>query len=117
MTAEALWIARFGDAAMPQLIPGYPNAGVVVLTDGRLAGGDALYYYLGRYTTNGGKLTAHAKIVHYNGPAYNAFETEARAFDIVIEGKIDGDAIDGTMYLESTPERRIPVAFERKVTF
>jgi hypothetical protein len=114
MSVEALWIARFGGAAAPQIIRGHSNAGVVVLESGRLFGGDALYYYLGNYTTNGQTVSATAKIVHFNGPVLNAFGTQQREYEIVVEGTLDRDTITATMHQTTNPGRRIPIIFERK---
>jgi hypothetical protein len=59
---EALWSVVF-------LVPGHSrvNAGVVVLDNDRVYGGDSSYYYTGTYETKGGKLTARVKSTYYSG--------------------------------------------------
>ncbi len=47
MGVEALWLAYFGDASLPALVPGYSNAGTVVLESGRFFGGNMAYYHVG----------------------------------------------------------------------
>ncbi len=114
MSVEALWVASFGDASDPQMIPGYSNAGVVVLETGRIYGGDFGYYYLGKYQIDGDKIFADVEIVHFNGPILDAFQLGIPKFAIRMEGIIADPYIIGEMWPVKFPNRRIKVQLEHK---
>ena len=67
------------------------GAGVAVLDDGRLLGGDSSMSYIGSYTEKDGTLTAHVRVdVHTEGlPSVLGIN---RA-NLELRGRIQGDSI------------------------
>lgn len=65
---EALWSVKF-------IVPnnGAYGAGVVVLENGLIRGGDSNYYYLGNFEVRDGGIRASVNIHHYFGPLNNVF--------------------------------------------
>jgi hypothetical protein len=115
MNVEALWVAYFGDATLPTIIPGYSNAGTVVLETGRLFGGDFAYYYVGSYRLEGdNRFMARATITHFNGPLTDAFNLGLPSFEIAIEGTVSEREIKAQMFLAADPTRSLPLRLERK---
>ena len=114
MSVEALWLVYFGDAALPALIPGYSNAGVIVLETGRLLGGDFGYYYVGKYSVvKDQELVARATITHFNGPLRDAFGLGLKSFEIEIGGTFSDEEMSGWMFPVGHPTRRLPIRLRR----
>lgn len=65
---EALWSITF-------TVPTYGSygAGVVVLENGTVRGGDSNYFYVGNFKVKDGFVTAEVFINHYFGPYNNVF--------------------------------------------
>ena len=114
MSIEALWIARFTDTSMPQLIPGFSNAGVVVLESGRLFGGDAQYYYVGHYELKDKTITAKVRATHFNGPMLDVFGGSRKSLDVVMVGKWRGELISGYIQEAGKDNTRLTIILERK---
>ena len=85
MDVEGLWVAEFSTSG------GHGN-GVATLFGGRVFGGDASYYYSGRYREEGQTLRAELEIVHYAGPLNMVFGQLRRA-TLLLEGAVGGDLI------------------------
>ena len=114
MSVEGLWIIRFGDANMPEIIPGYSNAGIVVLETGRIFGGDAGYFYLGDFTVDREMITGRARVTHFNGPPITAFGMQSTSFEIGFQGEVMGPRIEGVIWLLDDRNRALPIILEFK---
>ncbi len=69
MSIEALWSIRFGAQVGNSFTP-LPNAGVVIAETGRLLGGDAWMYYVGKFEHSGAgvfSVTLDVKVHHQTG--------------------------------------------------
>jgi hypothetical protein len=116
MSVEALWVVRYGGSSMPSIISGYSNAGVVVLETGRVFGGDAGYYYIGKYEVNGNNIKGRVRVTHFNGPLVDAFRTGQKSFEIDFVATVSGSQIQGEMYPVDMQDRRLPIVMELKAT-
>jgi hypothetical protein len=63
---DGLWTADFRTQSGA-------GTGVVVLTSGRIMGGDAHYYYSGSYSEEGNRFQASLVVKHYAGALTNVF--------------------------------------------
>jgi len=66
MSLEGVWSVSFG---VPQ--NSAFGAGVLVITQGKVYGGDASYYYVGNYNVVDNRLYTQLTIKHHTGPKNN----------------------------------------------
>ncbi len=84
---EALWSVIF-------VVPGGNyGAGVVVLENGTVRGGDSNYFYVGTFSVKDNVITAEASINHYFGAPNNVFGNVQKT-QVTLSGKIDYDTFD-----------------------
>jgi T3SS negative regulator,GrlR len=80
---------------------GYRGAGVVMLLNGKLYGGDSGFTYLGSYSETGDSVTAEIKVRN--------FESEVRGlmglsdYTLSLQGRSFGDVITGNATTPSSP--------------
>lgn len=79
---EALWAVYF--IAPNQ---GDDGAGVVVLENGTIRGGDSSYYYVGDFRVKDETLTANVSVNHYAGSLNNIFGP-FKKINVVLTGNI-----------------------------
>jgi T3SS negative regulator,GrlR len=79
---EALWAVYF--VAPNQADSG---AGVVVLENGTVRGGDSGYYYVGDFRVKDETLTANVSVNHYAGALNNIFGP-VKKINVVLTGNI-----------------------------
>lgn len=58
---EALWSMEFQTSAKGE------GTGIVVMKDGKIAGGDNQYFYVGTYKLKDRTVTADVSVTHYAG--------------------------------------------------
>lgn len=78
---EALWSLEF---ISNQQIYG---AGVIVLETDRVFGGDAQYFYVGRYKIESGIIEAEVDVQHYAGRPFSIFGPSQR-HRVILKGKL-----------------------------
>jgi len=86
---------------------GRKHSGVVVLSSGKLAGGDAQYLYVGRYRFREGRMAAEIKVKHYKGEAYSVFNRWEKDFAVRFVGERHGDVIHGEMLRGDAPRLKL----------
>lgn len=64
---EGLWTLEFRSNV------GVLGAGVVILTQGKIFGGDSSYFYVGEYRVTGSDVRATVRVTHYAGPPSSIF--------------------------------------------
>ena len=90
MALEGMWTVDFETAS------GVRNGGVIVLTGGRILGGDSGMYYVGTYSTVGSTMEGEVQITRYMGqPGMTAWGDDAQAFKLKLRGAANGKEIDG----------------------
>lgn len=80
---EALWAVYF---VVPNL--GNQRAGVVVLENGTVRGGDSAYYYVGNFQIKDGVLSTNVEITHFAGQPNNVFGALTKV-NVQLTGKIE----------------------------
>ena len=90
---DALYLVKFGDVAAS----GYPNSGVVVMTGGRLLGGDSGFYYRGTFTRQDDVVAATFEMTRHDPKWPNAFGDHERALAIKITWQVRGQDVVGKM--------------------
>lgn len=87
---------------------GRRHTGVVVLSSGKLAGGDGQYLYVGRFRFREGRIAADIRVSHYKGEAFSVFNRWEKEFAVRFEGDRHGDVIRGAMMRKDAPGEKIP---------
>ena len=82
---EGLWSVEYVAA------DGWEHGGILVLANGRLAGGGEQYFCVGRYHATKHTFSGEATFTHYHGPTQNAFGTSAPFFRLSLKGRIVAD--------------------------
>ena len=104
---EALWSIEFVSDA------GSVGAGVIVLETERLFGGDAQYFYIGKYEIEGKQISAEITVTHYAGEPFSVFGTD-RQFDMHLSGTLRGDTIEGVGRRVDDPKRSMKAILTRR---
>ena len=102
---EGLWIVQYHGPA------GF-GGGVVVFTKGQVLGGDSGFAYVGTYEEKGDVLKAKVKATHFDKNIPSVLGVPGD-HDLLIEGKIKNDSIDGTGALAAYPDTKIVVQLSR----
>jgi len=85
---EGLWTVEF------QTNMGGPgHGGVAVLRDGKVAGGDSGYYYVGTYSVDDGNIQTVLEIKRYRSGHVSIFGPVDRVH-LALSGKTDGFSMD-----------------------
>jgi hypothetical protein len=102
---EGLWIVEFHG---PQGVGG----GVVVLTNGQVLGGDSGFTYSGTYELTDNVLKAKVSVKNFDSAASNVLGIPGN-FDLLIEGKVQGNDINGTGALANAPDSKMVVRLKK----
>ena len=84
------------------------GSGVAVFRDGEVLGGSAGFAYAGSYEVDGDLLKARIAVTHYDASVPNVLGVPGD-FEMVIEGRLDGDTIVGTGAPVNDPASTIAV--------
>jgi hypothetical protein len=82
---DGLWSAEFGSSN------GMFGGGVVVFRDGKLAGGDGTYFYLGEYVITGREFKATLKVSPFIEGAQSVFKTVGQDLTLELAGSFTSD--------------------------
>ena len=99
---EALWSAEFESSQ------GVYGAGVAIFETGRIFGGDAKYYYIGKTDLQGDMVHVDLQINHYAGQPYSVFGA-ARQFHLKLSGKVQVPVMDLHGHLVGDPKQKIHI--------
>ncbi len=102
---DGLWIVQYHG---PQGVGG----GVVVFMKGQVLGGDSGFTYVGSYELKGDLLNAKVLVKNFDPNVPNVLGVPGN-FDLVIEGKVKDDAIEGTGALATRPDTKIVVRLSK----
>jgi hypothetical protein len=102
---DGLWIVQYHG-------PGGVGGGVVVFTQGQVLGGDSGFAYVGRYELSGDALTAKVTATQFD-PNISSVLGVPGNHELLIEGKVANDAIEGTGALATHPDTKIVVRLWR----
>jgi hypothetical protein len=90
MNIEALWSVEFISNS------GVFGAGVAVFESGRIYGGDATYYYTGKYRIVNSQVDATVDVVHYSGQPNSIFGRDPKPFVLKITGPVSDSVMSLT---------------------
>jgi hypothetical protein len=102
---DGLWIVEYHG-------PGGVGGGVVVFTKGQVLGGDSGFAYVGSYEEKGDVLKAKVTTTQFD-PNIQSVMGVPGNHDLLIEGKIKNDTIEGTGALVTHPDSKIVVRLRR----
>jgi hypothetical protein len=102
---EGLWIVQFHG---PQGVGG----GVVVLTRGQVLGGDSGFTYSGTYELKDIFLKAKVSVKNFDSAIPNVLGIPGN-FELLIEGKLQGNDINGTGALANAPDSKMVVRLKK----
>lgn len=93
------------------------GAGVIVLRDNRLLGGDNGYYYTGQYNLTNCSINGSVDITRFNPLIISVFG-DIDHLSLTFKGKLSvDDTIEGTANREGMPEMRIQIRCKKKEDF
>jgi hypothetical protein len=98
---DGLWIVQYHG-------PGGVGGGVVVFTKGQVLGGDSGFAYVGSYEEKGDTVKARVSATQFDPNIPSVLGVPGN-HDLLIEGKIKNDAIEGTGALVTHPDSKIVV--------
>jgi len=90
------------------------GAGVLVLNDGRLLGGDNGYYYLGNYEVKDNNVQGNVDIIRFNKNIISVFG-DVDQFSLTFAGQIKPDSIEAVASFGNTPDLKIRIICKKKV--
>lgn len=102
---EGLWIVRYYG-------PKGNGGGVVVLIRGQLLGGDSGFAYSGTYDLKDNLFSAKVLVKNFDPAIPNVLGVSGD-FELLIEGKLQGDEISGTGALAKLPDSKIVVKLKK----
>lgn len=96
------------------------GAGLAVLSDGDINGGDETYLYRGQLDAYGNQAKATIEVAHYRGPLNSVFGP-LRNFTLNLEGTVDEKSFDFQGTIAGVPGpmirisgRKVAQLYERK---
>lgn len=93
------------------------GAGVIVLRDNRLLGGDNGYYYTGDYSVTNSIISGSVNVTRFNPLIISVFG-DIDNFSLTFNGNLsEDDTIEGTASREGMPDLRIQIRCKKKEDF
>jgi hypothetical protein len=106
---EALWSVEFVSNSQGVGV----GAGVAVIENGKVLGGDAQYFYVGECKVENGTVYATVKVTHYFGQPHSVFGT-AKQFTLSLSGKPAQTTFDMSGNVIENPQLKILIRFSRR---
>jgi hypothetical protein len=103
---NGLWTASFASGTDDS------GAGVVVLLDGTILGGNSSYYYTGTYLMDGPSFRGRMTATHFFGDLSKIFGP-LRSIRLVVEGTGTEQVIMAQGFAPTEPSRRINIRLQR----
>jgi hypothetical protein len=105
---EALWSVEFESSQ------GIAGAGVVVFETGRIYGGDAQYYYVGKGAADSqGNVSGYVDVFHYSGHPSSVFGWGSQ-FRVNLSGRVQAPVMDLQGHLDGNPSQRMVMRCTRR---
>lgn len=107
---EGLWTIEFGSSE------GVYSGGVVVFSGGKIMGGDAAYYYTGRYdVSNAGSFEATLHVKPFIEGVRSIFNTLRKEFTLNLKGTVkDADHAIAQGVPAEMPQMRLGIVLTRR---
>lgn len=94
---------------------GYRGAGVVVLTKGKLYGGDSGFTYIGSYLENGDLVSADLTARNFESSVMGLMGLSH--YTLTLQGRVTGDVITCTATTPSRPGVTLDIRMEKRASF
>ena len=104
---EALWSVEFVSNL------NIFGSGVVVFETGRIFGGDAQYYYTGKYEVKNGSINGELDVVNYSGEPWSVFGT-LKQFSLSLSGQPKDSTFDIEGTLKQDSSKRILIRLTKR---
>lgn len=108
MSIEGLWIVQYHG-------PQGDGGGVVVLINGQVLGGDSGFAYDGTYELKNDVFKGMVSITNFDPAIPNVLGVPS-PFQLLIDGKLQGDSINGTGALSIAPDSKIVVRLKKSTS-
>jgi T3SS negative regulator,GrlR len=105
MTIDGLWIVQYHG-------PQGDGGGVVVLVRGQVLGGDSGFTYDGTYEVKNDAFKAKVSVKNFDPAIPNVLGVPT-PYELLIEGRLQGDSINGTGALAIAPDSKIVVRLKK----
>ena len=93
---------------------GWDNRGVYIFEGGRIMGGNNRQFTGGTYRLSGDAVEAEITM-HYYGPPRTMFGEAREEFTAKLEGRLEGDEINGTIRRPDRPQFDLQVRLTRRM--
>lgn len=104
---NGLWTVEFTSALNRY------GRGVLVITNGRILGGDDGYYYTGECEINGNIINANMTIIKYDPSSISVFGN-INHFELILDGHIEENNFDAIGVIANNPHAQIRVVGTKK---
>lgn len=105
MSVDGLWIVQYHG-------PQGDGGGVVVLIKGQVLGGDSGFTYDGTYEMKDDVFKGKVLVKNFDPAIPNVLGVPS-PFQLLIDGKLQGDSINGTGALAIAPDSKIVVRLKK----
>lgn len=103
---DGFWIVR-------TIVSQGTGGAVVILTSGKLLGGDNGFYFMGTYYADQVSMKAHVT-VHNFDPAVPSIFGITGEYELEVSATVQGDTMVGTAMLAGQPTKSIGLRLEKK---
>ncbi len=107
---NGLWTVEFSSAL------NIVGKGVLVLSDGRLFGGDSGYYYSGNFKVDGNTVSGTIEATRFDINSVSVFG-DIGDFSLSFDGTVSGATIDGLAKLKDIPSIEMKFVCNKKEEF
>lgn len=90
------------------------GAGILVLNNGILLGGDNGYYYSGNYDVKDSNIRGTVAIIRFNKNVVSVFG-DVDQFSLTFAGQIKQDSVEAVASFDNTPDLKIRIICKKKV--
>lgn len=104
---DGLWVIEFSSSL------NLSGTGVLVLSKNRLYGGDAGYYYSGKYKITNRTITGKITAIRFDVNSISVFGPQEQ-FTLEFEGELSGTQFDAKGNLQDNPDLKIYVKGKKK---
>ena len=87
--------------------------GVIVISDGRLLGGDSAYYYSGNYKIENNNISGDIFIIRYEPIGISVFG-DINSFKLTFSGKIDNLHFTASAMIPDMPQFELRIVGNKK---
>ena len=92
---------------------GWETTGILVLDEGRAIDGGNHHFSTGRYEATDNDIRI-SLAVEYHGTPRTMFGSADKTLSVIIQGKLEGDAIVGEAHRQDKPDQKITVRLTRR---